>query len=800
MSEKSGENDFSKSLSSPVSTGGEGTRLEHEVGAFYLALLLLNAVPRGLDGGIIREVRFQRLYAGELLDDIVVIVELPDGDAKLAVQYKRDLSFGKNDKTFDEVLKACWGTFKSTGFRLGRDRMGIGRALYNKTVDEHYQRVLSWARHSTGANNFLERVSKEKLSSGSQRSFLNLIRDKLNIYSGGTVSDDDLWNFLRSLVILRFDFHVDGSADYHYTAELLRTVLTAEHKPRAEEILGKLDRYAGESAATAGGFTGEQLRDRLLSEGISLTPAPNCLEDLHRLNDHARYVLAEIRNDIGGVCLNRTALVARAQAALSEHKLLEIVGPPGAGKSALLKALIENAQGQGGVMVLSGERLEGFGWSGFSGELQLARRLPELLSALSSSPHPCIFIDGADKVSEPGAQRIIRDLLTDLKNVTGGKERWSVALTAREENLDSLHSWFDWRALSPPATFNVTELEADEVGLVAAQNGYLQPFLEMPHLQAIIRNPFMLNILVDERILTAETDPETVATESELRNLWWERVVGATGASGRARQLVLLQLGAQVVRRPGGQIIAEAAHTGALFSLEADRIVRREPNRDVYRFGHDLLEDWVLCRVLDQQRSNLPGYLKEIGQPMGALHAVQLLGCSLLELNESSDEWLSLIQTIERDAGLQPRWKHALQVAPLLSAKVKALLERLAGSLLENDGMLLEKLLLALRATEVNLNAGLLAGAAGLSKNPAEFLALMYSQPLPSPRTWIPMIGWLIRHAGELPKRLRLLAVQLMMIWQKESPPGSPYRKDVGELAFKWYEEATRRWDPYAAK
>jgi ATPase family associated with various cellular activities (AAA) len=797
VSDTGSENQYPKNLSSPVATGGQGTRLEHEVGAFYLALMLLNAVPRGLDGGAVSEVRFQQLYAGDYLDDIVVVAELPDGDAKLAIQYKRDLEFGNKNKTFDGVLKACWAQFKSSGFRPGRDRVGIGLALYNKTVDEHYQSLLSWARHSTSAADFLERVQKEKLSSRYQRQFLELIRFKLTTYSDGTLSDDDLWLFLRSLVILRFDFHLPSSADYHFIVELLRTVLPADQKLNAADIFGKLDKYAGEAVPTAGRFNVEQVRDRLIREGISLSPAPNCLEDLQRLNDHARYILEEIRNDIGGITLNRTSVVANAQAAMAGNRLFEIVGPPGAGKSAVLRALIENALGQGGTLVLSGERLEGVGWSGFSCGLQLTHRLHEILAALSSSSHPCIFIDGADKISEPGAQRVIKDLISDLKNVVGGKERWSVVITMREENILAFHSWFDWRTLGTPAVFNVTALEASEVGLIAAENRYLLPFLAMPHLQPIIRNPFMLNILVDNRILTAETATEMVATENELRNLWWERVVGANGASGKARQQALLHLGTQAIRKPGGQLVADTITADSLFTLESDRIIKREQNRDFYRFGHDLLEDWVLSRVLDRHRSDLPAYLKEIGQPLGLLRPVQLLACSLLESNEDPDEWLKLVHAVELEVGLGPRWKHALQIAPLLSTKVGKLLERLADHLLENDGAILEQILRALQTVEVNPNPALAAGAAWLSKTPAEFLALMYSQAQPRPRTWIPMIWWLVRRSERVPRRLRPLVAQLMKIWQKESPPGSPYRKDIGQLAFKWFEEATRSWSPY---
>ena len=126
-------------VASPVSTGGGGSDYEKRVGAYYLAATLLGSVPRGLEAGITREVRFQRLFEGEPLDDLVIIADLPIGEAKLALQIKRDLTFGEKNEIFDEVLRACWETFNSPGFNIGIDRFGIVVALYSKNIDEHYQ-------------------------------------------------------------------------------------------------------------------------------------------------------------------------------------------------------------------------------------------------------------------------------------------------------------------------------------------------------------------------------------------------------------------------------------------------------------------------------------------------------------------------------------------------------------------------------------------------------------------------------------------------------------------------------------
>lgn len=143
-----------KNVASPFSTGGGGGNFERQVGAYYLAGLLLGSIPRGLSSGIIKELRFQRLYEGEPLDDLIITAETADTKVKLALQIKRDLAFGEKDATFDEVIAACWQTFTASEFNRGVDRFGICLNLYSKNVDEHFQTALSWARNSANAHDF----------------------------------------------------------------------------------------------------------------------------------------------------------------------------------------------------------------------------------------------------------------------------------------------------------------------------------------------------------------------------------------------------------------------------------------------------------------------------------------------------------------------------------------------------------------------------------------------------------------------------------------------------------------------
>jgi hypothetical protein len=321
-----------KQLASPFSTGGGGDDFQFQVGAYYLAGLLLRHVPRGLDAGTLTEVRFQRLYEGEPLDDLVCVANTATGPTKLPLQMKNDLTFGEKDELFEEVVAACWRTYTSPNFARGRDRFGIVLGVYKTKVDEHYQTVLTWARNSSSAGAFLGRVGQQGLSHKNHREFVALIRSKLGTVSGGAVSDDDLWGFLRSMVILHFDLLAGGSRDATHAINCLQQVLQPGG-PGAAELFSRLRDISAEANRTAGEYTYESLASRLQAEGFRLVPSPDCREDLARLDALRDHILDDIRTDIGGLALNRVDQIESSQDRFTDVALLLLTGPPGGGKS-----------------------------------------------------------------------------------------------------------------------------------------------------------------------------------------------------------------------------------------------------------------------------------------------------------------------------------------------------------------------------------------------------------------------------------------------------------------------------------
>lgn len=788
-----------KNISNPFSTGGGGSDFEKQVGAYYLSCLLLKVLPKGFSAGNVKEVCFQQQYQGDFLDDIVIVSEIETGELKLSLQIKRDLIFGEKDGKFDEVISACWETFSSNDFRLGFHRFGICLGLYSKNIDEYYQTVLSWARNSSTAEDFFKRVSIKHLSNEKQRNFVTLIRNKLDHFQSTKISDNDLWNFLKSFVILRFDFHNPNSSDYIHILDFLRTITKEKENQDVHSLFSFLTDISAELYRTAGSINEEILRLRLETEKNFIFHTPtNFSKDLEILNEHADLIVNNIREDINGLQLNRISIIEEVYKQLQEYDCLELIGAPGSGKSAILKSLIQNQRGEGHSLVLSGDRIEGNGWNSFSSRLQLRNSLSKLLLVLGNCTQPIIFIDSPDRLTDSGSIQVIKDILSFLKQFqkdSKEQKKWKIILTSREENLNDLHSWFDCSFIGKTNIFNIPQLSDEELKLTAEYFPRISPLTSDEKVSTILRNPLMLNLLVDKRILPAENfNMPPIATEIEVQNIWWNRIVGSDTNDGRTgtiiggkRKQTLLQIGDHVIKRPGTPFSLNTIDAEVLLSLEKDQIITHEYNQDLYRFRHDLFEDWVLSRVLAQHSDSLADYIKTLNQPLGLIRPMQLHGCSILEDNDPIRKWKFLVDQFE-DNEFVPRWKQALYSSLLVSARILNL-DETETILFNEDGKLLQKLLVLLRTIEINPNFNL---ADEIKKNNPEINdlpSIPYIFSTPRLKTWIPFLKWLLTRTDKISFSVRDEVSIIFEIWQQRTPNLSVFRREIGEVAFLWLSE-----------
>jgi len=745
---------------SPLAGAGAGTDFETDVGAVFLASLLLGGPARGAAGGTTVGVLFQRKALGVPLDDVQIATAGIGGRARLDLQIKRSFSFTRGDREFAAVVNACWDTFAEPSFQgVPGNRCGVALGNPSQRIKGHVVRVPVWAQMSTSAAKFFDRIRTERLSSREMRDFVEQVGDQVREHAGAAATDEALWQFFQRLVVVDFDVEQETSRDRLFAIETLRS-LTADGSVEQASVLFDRLRVAVRAAETASGEYGaETLRQRLLVESITVREPLSFRNDIERLREHTELVLDSIQTAISGLVLDRSAVVADVLERVDRGRTVFLIGAPGVGKSAVLRAVGEARRAEGPAIALGGDRLAGDLAGGLATILRLERGLKELVLALSGTARPCLLIDGVESIVGPGARRAVNDLLATIGRLPRGPEgepRWSLAITTREETLAAVREWLELPA-GPSEIIRVPDFSDGEVAVLADRLPHLRWVLASSQVGPVVRNAYFLRILEQARTEAPAVPVERV-TEASIHSLWWERVVGR--GLNRVRQHAMLRLGEQSLVRRTRRLLVAGFDAGVLSGLETDGILRRDPGTDTFWFGHDILEEWTVARVLGQHDLDVIGYLRSSGEPFWVARALQFLACARLEGEEGGERWRDLLRQAEVELDANARWIDAVLTAPLRSARIGKLMPRIGDVLMEEDGRRLRVFLRAFRTQVIGI---------------------------PRDAVWVGVLGWLAPRLLDLPAGVRDEASELMAIWQWSTRPGHPFRREIAEAALAWH-------------
>lgn len=203
-----------KQLSSPFSTGGGGHNFETRVQAYFVTLMLSGGFAPALPPWPIKKIKLQGKYADYDTDDAIVFVESPDGkkERKMLCQIKHSISVtqAKTNKVFADVIQAAWNDFNNSKiFTKGEDLIALITGTLSATDINDVGTILEWARDSDSAEDFLTKVNLANFSSNQKRKKLIAFQTHLKNANGGRdISDDDLWNFMRSFHLLGYDLDI----------------------------------------------------------------------------------------------------------------------------------------------------------------------------------------------------------------------------------------------------------------------------------------------------------------------------------------------------------------------------------------------------------------------------------------------------------------------------------------------------------------------------------------------------------------------------------------------------------------
>lgn len=695
-------------VSSPSATGGEGPFFEQYVNAYWLALLLVEAVPPILLDATVVEVSFQTEHLGWSTDDFLISARTGTGQIRrLAGQAKKALTVGASNEEFRKAVVDAWSDFQNTAlFTPGVDALVIVTQLGTNVLLRDFAGLLDCARASRSLEDFQHRMETPGVVNAQVRSYRDAMQQILDGL-GQPVPAEQVWRFLRNLYVLSLDLNTATSqVESHIKSLLAHTANDADPLGVADASWNALLKEVGGTMFEAKQYARAELPPAILQRHSGVATTDH--EALIALDDHSQVVIANLRTTIGrDLHLPRIAVIHDLLAQLEQSRVVLISGPAGSGKSGVAKELAEFFERDHYVFAFRAEELAR---AHFDETLHLAQvplRATALNAVLAAQPRKVLLIESVERLLEAPTRDAFADLLAFVRNdVT-----WRLILTCRDYSVDLLRAALLQPADMDHAVVSIPPLADSELAEVEAQMPRIGPLLTNDRLRALLRNPYTLDMAVRTDWSAANRLPET---EREFRAHFWRSIVRAdhhrqTGLPQRRADTFMAicarRARALTLYAPIGGLDAEA-----VTALQNDSLVVLAPSQaSLAAPAHDVLEDWGVIEWIEEQYAAMDGAIEPFAAALGSFPAIRRTFrkwiAEFVERDPAGAD--TLFDRVIDNAALPLHFRDDAILAFLKSDKAAEILRRHSATLFANDKHLLRRVLHLLRVGCVSLLAWL---------------------------------------------------------------------------------------------
>lgn len=756
-----------------MATGPAGAQLEAHVGAQYLLPLLLSAEPRGRPGMTVCRVQFQRGDLGYPMDDVIVSGHDASGaPAVLEIQVKRTIEFTPKSTEFQRVVAmACKAAAQS-----GTDPQSHSVAVATGTsarIERYVQATLHWARQYQASATFFRRLNLVGAADQEMRDFVAAFRGHMQA-AGAADDENSVWQLLRRFLVLSFDVEQPGSASALLARERCAALLVPQQATRAGELWDTLGQIALELDAQGGDIDAPELRRRLIQErSFQLYGDRRLKAARERIAEDAWYALAAIATEVQGVHLDREEQVRSALKAMEMGRYLELRGESGVGKSGLLKALASQIAIESRVLVLAPYRIPAGGWGAMRDQLRCDARAEELLADLAGDGGATLFIDGIDRIENPGERATIIDLVRSAASIPG----FRVVATARMDFDADASAWLPQDAiqqLGQAPRVVLEELSQAERALLRSENTALAALLRPDHpAEKLVGNPYRL----DRLARTGASQGTEPYSEAQMAYQWWETGDSAASARRLERRRLLRDMAAHSLAGSApfdthacpSEVLAELTASGTL------RAVRL----DVHEFTHDVLRDWAIGCLLYDEPDRVESLDRSQPVPVHLARAIDIAARLCGERHQDPSKWREFLAKFDLSS-VHGSWRRAALLSITRSERFVELFERLADDLFAQQGALLSELLRV---------------AVALDSRPAtERWVAMGVEPsripvgmvIPSGVSWYQLAVWCVANSSRLPDGAVPDAIDLLGRWCAAFLGRDPLSPEIVTLFHTW--------------
>ena len=675
--------------SSPEATGGAGNAFEVKVGAQFLALLLLHGIPPVLTQTQVTQVAFQNGYRGWATDDLLVGCTDESGTVhKIAIQSKLGFTVSASNPECIKTFSGFWTDFRAQGlFDPELDILVLVVQRATNVIMKGLGGLLACARAASDHTDFGDRLNTPRFVSNDVRKAAEAIKQIIESSKTPVPSEADFWRFLKRIFLLPLDLNTSSAQDEANTKQILAQAVN----PSIDDPIGRaqpgwlqlvdLAQHCNQSAQLITYVDlPEELRQRFRPVG-----SPN--NGLQILRDRSGRVLADVRSTIGGdVSVPRAEVVTQVVEALSDHSVVLLEGPPGAGKSAVAKELVQGAYEDCVCVSFWGDdfataRLDDV-FSPFT--------LSELESLIWSQHRVLVHVERAERILEHETDQAFQDLL----NLVERFRNLRLLLTCRDYAAATLLTSYIQPRTQSYQVVEIPLFTDQEVDRVVRQIPSLHTLALSDGLKRLLRNPFYLSVAANIDWPSEQTALPNSATE--LRRRFWRQIVRredySAGDLPRRRHEALVSLAVNRAKALRPFVPMNDSDHEALRRLHRDGLVQIN-GVDHFAPDHDVIEDWALESWLDKLAEDKDW--QAVADAVASYPALQRgfrrwLSGALQDRSQRADEFVALTYA---DPALNQVFRDDVLVAVMQAPDAPEFFARQRRRLMSDDGALLLRLI-----------------------------------------------------------------------------------------------------------
>jgi hypothetical protein len=470
--------------------GGGGTNFEQSVQTAFLITLIIRGNVPCIPSGELSEVALQVTNRGYETDDFLAIAKSTKGEHRLLVQVKHDISFTIENDKFKEVISAFWKDYRNTSiFDKTRDKLIVVKNGLTKDERNHLKSLFNWAvNHATETDFHLE-VNRIK----AKKDRLDVFRAVIKEANGNVdLTDKEIWEFLKCIDVLEYDFLNEGSIDKTYFLNLIKLSKSKDSIATEKEIWDSVFAYVATLNLNGGSATIENIKDKDFFQHFDNAQLSPYFKAVEKLKSDSKEILRPIKTSIekgeNEFQLPRTEARENILQAINGSQFTIVTGKPGVGKSAEIKEIIQKDFPNSSVFVFRADQFNESTLANVFSSQGVNETIQDIFTCISLIPEKIIFIDSLEKLLEADPECAFKQLLALLNEhpeikIIASSRKYAIDLITLKFGIDK----------NETSIIDIPTLNEEELKLVSEKFPQLHSVLKNDKVKKLLQSPKCLS-------------------------------------------------------------------------------------------------------------------------------------------------------------------------------------------------------------------------------------------------------------------------------------------------------------------